>query len=65
MKVFPARSDDVAKAVTAQIDFEHDLVAAGAKYHDSCKKSFSRPTTGGKICHPQDNTANSKIEEIF
>ena len=42
------RSDDVRKAVTARINFEYDLVAVEAKYHDNCYKSFLRPNNGGR-----------------
>ena len=42
------RSDDVSKAVTARINFEYDLIAAEAKYHDNCYKSFLRPNIGGR-----------------
>ncbi|CAH4029598.1 unnamed protein product [Pieris brassicae] len=49
LKLAKDRSDDVSKAVFARINFQYDLVAADAKYHDSCYKSFLRPNTGGKI----------------
>ena len=48
MAVAQNRSDDVSKAVTARINFEYDLIAAEAKYHDNCYKSFLRPNIGGR-----------------
>jgi hypothetical protein len=59
------RSDNVSKAITARINFEYDLVAAEAKYHDNCYKSFLRPNTGGRVGRPQDEAANSAMEEIY
>ena len=59
------RSDDVSKAVTARINFEYDLVAVEAKYHDNCYKSFPRPNTSGRVGRPQDEAANSAMEEIY
>lgn len=65
LKLAKDRSDDVSKAVFARINFQYDLVAADAKYHDSCYKSFLRPNTGGKIGRPQSEVINSAMEEIF
>ncbi|CAH2237338.1 jg3546 [Pararge aegeria aegeria] len=65
LKLAKDRSDDVSKAVFARINFQYDLVAADAKYHDSCYKSFLRPNTGGKIGRPQSEAINSAMEEIF
>ena len=59
------RSDDVSKAVTARINFEYDLIAAEAKCHDNCYKSFLRPNTGGRVGCSQDGAANSAMEEIY
>lgn len=55
----------MSKAVFARINFQYDLVAADARYHDSCYKSFVRTNTGGKIGRPQSETINSAMEEIF
>lgn len=42
MKAAQSRSDDTAKTIVARIGFEHDLVAAEAKYHNDCfEKIFS------------------------
>ncbi|PZC75227.1 hypothetical protein B5X24_HaOG206534 [Helicoverpa armigera] len=65
LKLVKDRSDDVSKAVFARINFEYDLIAAEAKYHDSCYKFFLKPTTGGKIGRPQDESINSAMEKIF
>lgn len=65
LKLAKDRSDDVSKAVLERVNFEYDLVAADAKYHDSCYKSFLKPNTGGKIGRPQDETINSAMEIIF
>ena len=66
MAVAQNRSDDVSKAVTARINFEYDLIAAEAKCHDNCYKSFLRPNTGGGVGRPQDEAANySAMEEIY
>ncbi|KAG8180207.1 hypothetical protein JTE90_027919 [Oedothorax gibbosus] len=65
LKVARARFDDVAKTVTARIEYEHDLVAAGAKYHTNCFHSFLRPNTGSKIGRRQDESINLAMAEIF
>ncbi|CAG4987924.1 unnamed protein product [Colias eurytheme] len=59
------RSDDLSKAVVDRINFEYDLVAADAKYHDSCYKSFVRPNAGGKIGRPQNEDVNAAMEKIY
>ena len=48
VKVAWSRSDDEAKKVTARIEYEFDLVAAEAKYNNTCYNSFLRPTMGVK-----------------
>jgi CRISPR/Cas system-associated protein Cas5 (RAMP superfamily) len=48
LKVARARSDDAAKTVTARIEYDYDLVAAEAKYHNNCYNSFLIPTTERK-----------------
>lgn len=65
LKIANGRSDDVSKAVIARINFEHDLVAADAKYHSCCYKSFQKSSTGRKVGRPQDEAVNSAMEEIF
>ena len=65
MEVARTRSDAISKAVVARIEFEYDLVAAGAKYHHDCYTSFLQPITGGKVCRPKDETTNLAMEEIF
>ncbi|KAG8290201.1 hypothetical protein J6590_087951 [Homalodisca vitripennis] len=47
MKAAQSRSDDTEKTIVARIGFEHDVVAAEAKYHNDCFVSFLKPTTGG------------------
>ena len=64
-KVAWSRSDEEAKKVTAHIEYEFDLVAAEAKYHNTCYNSFMRPTNGCKIGRPQDESTNVAMEEIF
>ena len=64
MKIAQDRSDDVSKAIVARMNFEYDLTAAEAKYHDNCYKSFLRSSTGGDIGRPQDEEVNSAMEEI-
>ena len=59
------RSDDAAKAVIARIEYEFDLVAAEAKYHNNCYNIFLRPTTGYKVGRPEDDSVNLAMEEIF
>ena len=41
-----------------------DLVAAEARYHDRCYKSFLITKAGGKIGRPQDSAINSVMEAI-
>lgn len=65
LKLAKDRSDDVSKAVIARINFEYDLVAAEAKYHGGCYKSFLKPNTDGRVGRPQDEAVNSAMEEIF
>lgn len=65
LKIAQTRSDDASKAVTARIEFEYDLVAAGAKYHNDCYNSFLKPTTGGKNGRPHDEVTKDAMEEIF
>ena len=65
MTVAQDRSDDVSKAVTARINFEYDLIAAEAKYHDNCYKSFLRPNAGGRVGRSQDGAANFAMKEIY
>ena len=65
MEVARTRSDAISKAVVARIEFEYDLVAAGAKYHQDCYTSFLQPITGGKVGRPKDETTNLAMEEIF
>ena len=65
LKVAWSRSDEEAKKVTARIEYEFDLVAAEAKYHNTCYNSFLRPTNGCKIGRPQDESTNVGMEEIF
>lgn len=36
LKVAQSRSDDIAKAIVSRIGFEHDLIAAEARYHRDC-----------------------------
>ncbi|KAL4719827.1 hypothetical protein ACJJTC_012795 [Scirpophaga incertulas] len=59
-EVARTRSDDVAKAVIARIEYEFDLVAAEAKYHDNCYNIFLRPTTGHKVGRPEDDLYGTK-----
>ncbi|XP_065677285.1 uncharacterized protein LOC136092656 [Hydra vulgaris] len=49
LKVAWSYSDEEAKKVTARIEYQFDLVAAEAKYHNTCYNSFLRPTNGCKI----------------
>ncbi|KAL4718412.1 hypothetical protein ACJJTC_016033 [Scirpophaga incertulas] len=65
LKVARTRSDDAAKAVIARIEYEFDLVAAEAKYHNNCYNIFLRPTTGYKVGRPKDDSVNLAMEEIF
>lgn len=65
IKVAKNRSDDVAKTVFARIEYEYDLVAAEAKYHNNYYNSFLRPSSGGKIGRPEDNSIILAMEEIF
>lgn len=65
LKVARTRSDDIAKAVIARIEYEYDLVAAEAKYHNNCYNIFLRPTTGYKVGRPEDDSVNLAMEEIF
>lgn len=65
MKAAQSRSDDTAKTIVARIGFEHDLVAAEAKYHNDCFVLFLKPTTGGQVGRPQDEALNLAMEEIF
>ena len=65
LKVAWSRSDEEAKKVTAHIEYEFDLVAAEAKYHNTCYNSFLRQTNGCKIGRPQDESTNVAMEEIF
>ncbi|CAH1115552.1 unnamed protein product [Psylliodes chrysocephalus] len=44
------RSDAMAKAVFARLEFENDLVAAEAKYHHDCFNSFLKPPTLKNVC---------------
>ncbi|KAE9525653.1 hypothetical protein AGLY_014180, partial [Aphis glycines] len=60
IKVATNRSD-----VFARIEYEYDLVAAEAKYHNNCYNSFLRPSSGGKIGRPEDNSVILAMEEIF
>lgn len=65
LNIAQTRSDNVAKAIITRIQFEHDLIAAEGKYHKDCYNSFLRPTTGGNVGRPQDETTNLAMEEIF
>ncbi|GBM49895.1 hypothetical protein AVEN_92161-1 [Araneus ventricosus] len=65
LKVAQNRSDDVSKNVIACIQYEYDLVAAEAKYHNSYYNSFLRPTTGAEIGRLQSNAVTLVMEEIY
>lgn len=59
------RGDNFAKAVKERIFFEHDLVAAKAKYHHECYLSFIKPSAGGQADRPEDNNVTLAMEDIF
>jgi len=65
MKVAENRSDGVAKSVLGRIQYEYDLIAAEARYHNDCYNSFLRPSSGGKIGRPEDNNITLVMEKIF
>lgn len=65
LEVARTRSDAIAKAVIARIEYEYDLVAVEAKYHRDCQVSFLKPSTGGKVGRPQDEAMNLAMDEIF
>lgn len=64
MEVARTRSDAIAEAVIARVEYEYDLVAA-AKYHHDCYVSFLKPSTGGKVGRPKDEAMDLAMEEIF
>ncbi|CAH1100085.1 unnamed protein product [Psylliodes chrysocephalus] len=55
------RSDAMANAVLARLEFENDLIAAEA----DCFISFLKPHTGVKVGRPQDETTNLAMKEKF
>gem|GEM_PF-5842765 len=59
------RGDDLGKTVTRRIIFEHDLVAAEAKYHAVCYTLFMKRSTEGKVGRPEDTTIILAMEDIF
>ncbi|CAH2083873.1 unnamed protein product [Euphydryas editha] len=65
LKIAQSRSDDNSKTITARIGFEHDLVAAEARYHRNCYIYFLKPPTGGKNGRPRDEAVILAMEEIF
>lgn len=65
MKVAENRSDGVVKSVVGRIQYEYDLIAAEARYHNDCYNSFLRLSSGGKIGRPEDNNITLVMEEIF
>lgn len=65
LEVARTRSDAISKAVVARIEFDYDLVAAEAKYHQECYTSFLKPTTGGTVGRPKDEATDLAMQEIF
>uniref|UniRef100_V5I9F0 Uncharacterized protein n=1 Tax=Anoplophora glabripennis TaxID=217634 RepID=V5I9F0_ANOGL len=65
IEVARTRSDAIAEAVLARVEFEYDLVAAEAKYHHDCYVSFLKPSTGSNVGRPKDEATNLAKEEIF
>lgn len=55
----------MAKAVLSRVEFEYDLVAAEAKYHNDCFISFLKPITWVKVGRPQEENMNLAMEEIL
>lgn len=59
------RDDNIAKTVKERIIFEHNLVAAKAKYHHECYLSFIKPSAGGQADRSEDNNVTLAMEDIF
>lgn len=65
IKVAEARGDKYESIVKDQINFEYDLVAAGAKYHGECFASFAKIVRGSKTGRPLDENIALAMEDIF
>jgi len=65
IKIAEARGDRYGRIVKNRINFEHDLVAAGAKYHSDCFTSFVKIITGDKAGRPLDENIVLAMEDIF
>lgn len=66
IKTAELRCDKLGKIVRERVNFEHDLVAAEARYHRSCLVSFNKYNpTSSKNGRPQDESVKLAMYEIF
>lgn len=65
IKTAESRGDGLGKIVRDRVNFEYDLVAAEAKYHDNCLISFNKYKSGGSVGRPHDENIRLAMEEIF
>ncbi|KAE9522981.1 hypothetical protein AGLY_016612 [Aphis glycines] len=65
IKTAESRGDRLGKIVRDRVNFEYDLVAAEAKYHDNCLISFNKYKSGGSVGRPHDENIRLAMEEIF
>ncbi|KAL4105063.1 hypothetical protein QTP88_020338 [Uroleucon formosanum] len=65
IKTAESRDDRLGKIVRDRVNFEYDLVAAEAKYHDNCLISFNKYKSGGSVGRPHDENIRLAMEEIF
>ncbi|KAL4112100.1 hypothetical protein QTP88_015948 [Uroleucon formosanum] len=65
IKTAESHDDRLGKIVRDRINFEYDLVAAEAKYHDNCLISFNKYKSGGSVGRPHDENIRLAMEEIF